>query len=102
MAVTPLIRSLPSAAPELLVDLGFDIDAKGRRDVPRNQPWHTALDGAVEHGNRDLGRTRLRLGADPDITDQRLRAAGALGYGGRRGTSMRPRLVGPPLRQPAS
>jgi ankyrin repeat protein len=58
-------------AVELLVDLGFDVNARGRTDVPDNQPWQTALHKAAEDGNLELARTLLRLGADPDLTDQR-------------------------------
>ncbi len=60
-----------SGAVELLVDLGFDVNALGRTDVPSNQPWHTALHGAVEAGSAELAQTLLRLGADPNIRDQR-------------------------------
>jgi hypothetical protein len=56
---------------ELLVELGFDVNARGRTDVPGNQPWQTALHKAAEDGNLELARTLLRLGADPDLTDQR-------------------------------
>jgi hypothetical protein len=44
---------------------------KGRTDVPRDQPWQTALHRAAESGDLELARTLLRLGADPDIRDQR-------------------------------
>jgi ankyrin repeat protein len=60
-----------AAAAELLVDLGFDVNAKGRTDRPSKQPWQTALHKAVEDANIDLARTLLRLGADPDIKDMR-------------------------------
>jgi ankyrin repeat protein len=60
-----------SRAVELLVEAGFDVDAKGRTDVPSNQPWQTALHKAAEDGNVELARTLLRLGADPDIKDRR-------------------------------
>jgi ankyrin repeat protein len=56
---------------ELLVELGFDVNARGRTDVPGNRPWQTALHKAAEDGNLELARTLLRLGADPDLTDQR-------------------------------
>ncbi len=56
---------------ELLVDAGFDVDARGRTDLPGNQPWHTALHGAVEFDDLTMARTLLRLGADPDATDRR-------------------------------
>jgi ankyrin repeat protein len=58
-------------AVELLVELGFDVNAKGRTDVPSDQPWQTALHRAAESGDLELARTLLRLGADPDIRDQR-------------------------------
>jgi ankyrin repeat protein len=59
------------AAVELLAGLGFDVNAKGRTDVPSDQPWQTALHKAAEDGNLGLARTLLRLGADPDIRDTR-------------------------------
>ena len=60
-----------AAAVELLAELGFDVNAKGRTDVPSDQPWQTALHKAAEDGNLELAQTLLRLGADPDIRDQR-------------------------------
>jgi ankyrin repeat protein len=60
----------PSAV-ELLAELGFDVNAKGRTDVPSDQPWQTALHQAAGDGNLELARTLLRLGADPDIRDTR-------------------------------
>jgi ankyrin repeat protein len=59
------------AAVEILAELGFDINAKGRTDAPSDQPWQTALHKAAEDGNVELARTLLRLGADPDIRDHR-------------------------------
>jgi ankyrin repeat protein len=59
------------AAVELLVELGFDVNVRGRTDVPSDQPWQTALHKAAEDGNLELARTLLRLGADPDIRDER-------------------------------
>ncbi len=59
------------AAVEVLVELGFDVNAKGRTDVPSDQPWQTALHKAAEDGNVELARTLLRLGADPNIRDAR-------------------------------
>jgi hypothetical protein len=60
----------PDAA-EILAGLGFDVNAKGRTDVPSDQPWQTALHKAAEDGNLELARTLLRLGADPDLRDHR-------------------------------
>ena len=59
------------AAVEILAELGFDVNAKGRTDVPSDQPWQTALHKAAEDGNLELARTLLRLGADPGIRDKR-------------------------------
>jgi ankyrin repeat protein len=59
------------AAVEFLVELGFDVNARGRTDVPSDQPWQTALHKAAEDGHLELARTLLRLGADPNIRDQR-------------------------------
>jgi len=58
-------------AVELLAELGFDVNARGRTDVPSDQPWQTALHKAAEDGNLDLARALLRLGADPGIRDAR-------------------------------
>jgi ankyrin repeat protein len=58
-------------AVELLVAAGFDVNARGRTDIPVEQPWHTALHGAAESGDVELARTLLQLGADPDIHDER-------------------------------
>lgn len=58
-------------AVELLAELGFDVNARGRTDMPSDQPWHTALHKAAEDGNLELARTLLRLGADPGIRDAR-------------------------------
>jgi len=58
-------------AVEILARLGFDVNARGRTDMPSDQPWQTALHKAAEDGNLELARTLLRLGADPDIRDHR-------------------------------
>ena len=58
-------------AVEILAGLGFDVNAKGRTDMPSDQPWQTALHKAAEDGNLELATTLLRLGADPDIRDHR-------------------------------
>jgi hypothetical protein len=60
-----------SGTVELLVELGFDVNAMGRADVPSDQPWQTALHRAAEDGDPELARTLLRLGADPDLKDAR-------------------------------
>src|SRR5689334_15795369 len=63
-------RGRPGSA-ELLAALGFDVNARGRSDVPAADPWQTALHVAVMDGRLDLARSLLRLGADPGIRDQR-------------------------------
>ena len=60
-----------ATAVEILVELGFNVNAKGRTDVPSDQPWQTALHKAAEDGNLELAQTLLRLGADPNIHDHR-------------------------------
>ncbi len=56
---------------ELIAGLGFDVNAKGRSDAPAEDPWQTALHVAAMEGRDGLARSLLRLGADPDIRDQR-------------------------------
>jgi len=56
---------------ELLAGLGFDVNARGRSDVPGEDPWQTALHVAAMDGRLELARTLLRLGADPHLRDQR-------------------------------
>ncbi|MGW0523802.1 ankyrin repeat domain-containing protein [Crossiella sp. NPDC003009] len=56
---------------KLLVDNGFDVNARGRGDVPLEQPWQTALHTAIQVGDIEVVRLLLRLGADPGIRDCR-------------------------------
>jgi ankyrin repeat protein len=58
----------------LLVELGFDVNARGRGDVPLEQPWHTALHEAVDVNDPAGVRLLLELGADPNIRDARFDA----------------------------
>jgi ankyrin repeat protein len=58
----------------LLCGLGFDVNAMGRSDVPMEQGWETALHGAAAHGDLELARLLLELGADPNIIDGRFRS----------------------------
>ena len=55
----------------LLVELGFDVDALGRQDIPLEQPWETALHHAAGEGKLELARLLLELGADPAVRDAR-------------------------------
>ena len=64
----------PVRAVELLVELGFDVNALGRADAPVEAPWETALHHAAGHGDVDLTRRLLELGADPSIPDKRFNA----------------------------
>ena len=59
---------------ELLISLGFDVNALGRSDIASNDPWHTALHVAAERGDTRLIGVLLDRGADPDVLDQRFRA----------------------------
>ena len=55
----------------LLAELGFDVNALGRSDVPMEQAWETALHEAAAHGDVQMARLLIDLGADPDIRDTR-------------------------------
>lgn len=57
-----------------LVELGFDVNALGRGDVPIEQPWSTALHHAAGDGNLAMAQLLLDLGADPSIRDARFDA----------------------------
>jgi hypothetical protein len=63
----------------LLVELGFDVDALGRQDLPLEQPWETALHHAAGEGKRELAGLLLELGADPTVRDARF-ASTPLGW----------------------
>jgi len=58
----------------LLLDLGFDVNARGRGDVPIEDPWETALHHAAHHAHVELARLLLDAGADPDSRDARFDA----------------------------
>ena len=58
-------------AVELLVAVGFDVNAMGRADAPADNPWETALHVAAMNGNVGLARGLLALGADTGIRDAR-------------------------------
>jgi hypothetical protein len=61
------------------VDMGFDVNARGRSDVPVEQEWETALHTAVSNGDRPIVELLLALGADPTIEDGRFSST-ALGW----------------------
>jgi ankyrin repeat protein len=52
---------------ELLAELGFDVNALGRGDVPAESPWRTALHEAAWAGDVETAALLLSLGADPNI-----------------------------------
>jgi ankyrin repeat protein len=62
------------SAVELLLRLGFDVNAKGRADQPIEQSWETALHHAAANGREELTRLLLAAGADPTIRDRRFDA----------------------------
>jgi hypothetical protein len=55
----------------LLSELGFDVNALGRTDIPMEQAWETALHEAAAQGDVQMARLLVDLGADPDIKDTR-------------------------------
>ena len=56
------------------MDLGFDVNAYGRHDVPVEERWETALHAAASLGDPDLVALLLSLGADPTLRDARFGA----------------------------
>ncbi|SDJ48270.1 Ankyrin repeat-containing protein [Frankineae bacterium MT45] len=63
-----------AGAVELLVGVGFDVNAFGRGDTPIEQRWETALHVAAGDGDLELVKSLLRLGADVTLTDKRFDA----------------------------
>jgi ankyrin repeat protein len=59
---------------QLLVEIGFDVNARARGDAPIEQPWETALHCAAGDGDLGLVEQLLVLGADPTIHDARFDA----------------------------
>jgi ankyrin repeat protein len=58
----------------LLLDLGFDVNARGRGDAPVEEEWETALHYAAARGDTGLAELLLARGADPDARDARFHA----------------------------
>ena len=54
----------------LLAELGFDVNARGRLDIPLEQQWFTPLHEAAQTGDVEMARLLLRLGADPNISSE--------------------------------
>ncbi len=59
---------------DLLLRHGFDVNAKGRQDIPVEQEWETALHHAAGEGDLALAEQLLAAGADPNIRDHRFDA----------------------------
>jgi ankyrin repeat protein len=59
---------------EMLAEAGFDVNAKGRGDIPAEDQWETALHQAASTGDLELAALLLRLGADPNSADARFDA----------------------------
>jgi len=64
----------PRGTIALLAELGFDVNAYGRGDAPVEQPWETALHQSAAHGDAELTRHLLSLGANPNLRDSRFDA----------------------------
>jgi hypothetical protein len=58
----------------LLAELGFDVNARARADVPMEQQWETALHEVASTGEVAIARLLIDLGADPGIRDARFDA----------------------------
>lgn len=58
----------------VLVELGFDVNARARTDIPLEQEWETALHAAAGDDELDGVRLLIGLGADPNIRDARFDA----------------------------
>ena len=57
---------------ELLAGLGFDVNARGRSDVPAADPWQTALHVAAMDGRLDRARSRRQARCpDPTVREGR-------------------------------
>ena len=54
----------------LLAELGFDVNARGRLDIPLEQQWFTPLHEAAQTGDVEMARLLLGLGADPNIRSE--------------------------------
>ena len=78
----------------LLVELGFDVNARGRSDVPMEQAWETALHEAAGNGDVELARLLLDLGADPNVEDARFHAT-PLGWAQHFGRTATAELLAP-------
>jgi ankyrin repeat protein len=62
------LRRLDAIA--LLAELGFDVNARGRADIPVEQEWFTPVHEAASEGDVEAARLLLSLGADPNIRSE--------------------------------
>jgi ankyrin repeat protein len=62
------------AAVRLAVELGWNVSARARTDIPADQEWETALHHAAIENDVALARLLLELGADPNVRDHRFSA----------------------------
>ena len=83
-------------AVRLLVRRGFDVDARGRQDLPVEQPWETALHHAAGEGDVAMTELLLSLGAATDVLDERFHAT-PLGWARFFGRTETAALLEPPL-----
>jgi ankyrin repeat protein len=58
-------RRKPDAV-RLLAELGFDVRARGRTDIPAEADWQTPLHAAAFNDDVEMARLLLSLGADPN------------------------------------
>lgn len=54
----------------VLAELGFDVNARGRADIPVEQPWFTPPHEAASAGDVEMLRLLLRLSAGPSIRSE--------------------------------
>src|SRR6202020_3310720 len=54
----------------LLAELGVDVNARGRLDIPLEQQWFTPLHEAAQTGDAEMARLLLGLGADPNVRSE--------------------------------
>jgi hypothetical protein len=73
LVLRAVVLGRPDAV-RLLVRQGFDVNARGRQDLPVEQPWETALHHAAGEGAVAMTELLLSLGAATDVLDDRFRA----------------------------
>jgi hypothetical protein len=61
-------------AVRLAAELGWDVSARARADIPGEQEWETGLHQAAMAGDLAMAQALLELGADPTVRDARFDA----------------------------